>query len=236
MPESAQNAQDTPVTVVISRRVKLGCEPAFETFLAGVTEACGQFPGYLGSSIFRPANADDPEYRVIFKFDRLSNLRRWEASNERQMWFSQADKLTEFPPNVQILTGLETWFTLNGNAAIVPPSRYKMTLVTWLAVFPLISMLSIVLQHQLAPLPIVVRVMLITAIAVPTMTYLLMPQMTRLFAWWLYPLPSEPPVEAPEATPLAFAPSADLPLPIMPSVPVELDAAYDLEEVNLLQE
>jgi antibiotic biosynthesis monooxygenase (ABM) superfamily enzyme len=147
-----------------------------------VTADCSQFPGYLGSSIFRPASVDDPEYRVIFKFDRLSNLRQWEKSEERQSWFARAEALTERTPNIQVLTGLETWFTLPGQAAIVPPPRYKMVLVTWLAGFPLITLISTVLQNQLSPLPTVVRVMVVTAIAVPSMTYLLMPQMTRLFA------------------------------------------------------
>ena len=52
MPASYQNTQATAVTVVISRRVKVGCKAAFETFLARVTATCGQFPGYLGSTIF----------------------------------------------------------------------------------------------------------------------------------------------------------------------------------------
>lgn len=222
MTGSSQNTQDAFVTVVISRRVKPGCETAFEAFLVGVTAACSQFPGYLGSSIFRPASADDPEYRVIFKFDQLSALRHWEASAERQMWFSQADTLTVCPPIVQVLTGLETWFTLPGKAAIVPPPRYKMSLVTWLAVFPLITALSTLFQTQLALLPIACRVMVITAIVVPTMTYLLMPQMTRLFAGWLYPLSSALPTEQTQEAPV-LAPSAISPLPIMQSVPIELE-------------
>ncbi|HEY9640401.1 MAG TPA: hypothetical protein V6C57_07955 [Coleofasciculaceae cyanobacterium] len=40
------------------------------------------------------------------------------------------------------------------------------------------------------------------------MTYLLMPQMTHLFAWW-YPFPSKLPVKQPHATPFAIEPSAD---------------------------
>lgn len=232
MSESHQNTQDTSVTVVISRRVKVGCEAAFETFLAEVTAACGQFPGYLGSTIFRPASAADPEYRVLFRFDRLSHLRRWETSDERQRWFAQAEALTDRPPNVQVLTGLETWFTLPGKAALVPPPRYKMTLVTWLAVFPLITMLSTLVQQPLSPLPLVFRVMTITAIAVPTMTYLLMPQMTRLFAWWLYPSPSELPANQPHAAPLALEPSAALPLFVLPSMPVTADVADDPEGIE----
>lgn len=236
MSETSSNVQESSVTVVISRRVKPGCEAAFETFLLKVTAACSQFPGYLGSSIFRPASIDDPEYRVIFKFDRLSNLRHWETSEERQRCFAQAETLTECPPNVQVLTGLETWFTLPGKAAIVPPPRYKMALVTWLAVFPLITVISTLLQNQLLPLPLVFRVMLVTAIAVPTMTYVLMPQMTRLFAWWLYPLPSERPIDQmDEAVPLALELSVSQPLSqalaIGQALPVEVEVELSQQEL-----
>jgi antibiotic biosynthesis monooxygenase (ABM) superfamily enzyme len=226
MPEI--NTPDSPVTVVISRRVKTGCEAKFEEFLAGVIAACGQFSGYLGSSIFRPASADDPEYRVVFKFDRLSNLRRWENSEERQMWFAQANLLTEHPPNIQVLTGLETWFTLPGKATIVPPLRYKMALVTWSAVFPLITVISIVLEKQLSLLPTILRVMLVTAIAVPIMTYLLMPMMTMLFANWLYPSTFTNPADQMNEEPLTITPSSEPPLAILQSFPIaELKVEMD---------
>ena len=188
MSEIKQKLIDPSVTVTIARQVKPECRAEFEAFLTGVTNACGQFSGYLGSNIFRPVNADDPEYRIIFKFDRLSNLRLWESSAERQYWFEIAEPLTISLPQIQVLTGLETWFTLPGKPAITPPPRYKMALVSWLAVFPLITGISVIFQHFLGVLPLVLRVAFVTAIAVPTMTYLLMPQMTRLFAWWLYPV------------------------------------------------
>lgn len=223
MADIDRNTSDSSVTVVISRRVKPGYEADFEVFLTGVTAACAQFPGYLGSNIFRPASIDDPEYRVIFKFDRLDNLRRWETSDERQQWFTQAEALTECAPKIQILTGLETWFTLPGKAAIVPPPRYKMALVTWLAVFPLITLISTVLQNQLIQLPIVLRVMVVTAIAVPTMTYLLMPWVTQIFAGWLYPSPSELPVESINESPLALEPGKEQPFSMTQPLQVELE-------------
>jgi len=185
--ELRDSSSDPSVTVAIARRVKPGCEPEFEAFLVGVTTACGQFRGHLGTNIFRPVSAADPEYRIIFKFDRLSHLRDWEASEERQYWFAIAEPLTVSPPQIQILTGLETWFTLPGRPAIAPPPRYKMMVVTWLALFPLITMISISLQQFLIPLPLVLRIAITTAISVPIMTYILMPQMTKLCAGWLYP-------------------------------------------------
>ncbi|MFM7603542.1 MAG: hypothetical protein ACKO7R_20470 [Pseudanabaena sp.] len=203
---------DPSVTVVISRRVKPECKAEFELFLSGITDACEKFHGYLGSNIFPPVNSEDPEYRIIFKFDRLSNLRNWEASPERKYWFDIAESLTISPPQIQVLTGLETWFTLSGNPSITPPPRYKMTVVTWLAVFPLITFISLILKQQLAILPLVFRVAIITAIAVPTMSYLVMPQMTKLFSGWLYPsLDIAPPITD---TPAKTLESSELPLPL----------------------
>jgi antibiotic biosynthesis monooxygenase (ABM) superfamily enzyme len=218
--EIKQKLIDPSVTVTIARQVKPECRAEFEAFLTGVTNACGQFSGYLGSNIFRPVNADDPEYRIIFKFDRLSNLRLWESSAERQYWFEIAEPLTISLPQIQVLTGLETWFTLPGKPTITPPPRYKMALVSWLAVFPLITGISVVCQHFLGVLPLVLRVAFVTAIAVPTMTYLLMPQMTRLFAWWLYPV-TEITLPTKDVVPAIADNSQAIPLPDLQSATLE---------------
>ncbi|MGA7932618.1 MAG: antibiotic biosynthesis monooxygenase [Kovacikia sp.] len=213
MSNSTSETSDIPVTVSIARRVKPGKEAEFEAFLAGVNAACMKYEGHLGANIFRPANAASSEYRIIFKFDSLTNLRRWEESEERQQWFAQAEPLTQSPPQIQVLTGLETWFTLPGQSTMTPPPRYKMAVVSWLAVFPLITLISTLLQDALSPLPIAFRTLTVTAIAIPSMTYVIMPRMTQLFAGWLYPTPtlpaiapSEPAIalEAGKATPVVL--------------------------------
>lgn len=43
---------------------------------------------------------------------------------------------------LKVLCGLETWFTLSPGEAIVPPPRYKMAIVTWIAMFPLIAAMA----------------------------------------------------------------------------------------------
>ncbi|UBF26979.1 antibiotic biosynthesis monooxygenase [Kovacikia minuta CCNUW1] len=216
MTEPTAETSDIPVTVVISRRVKPGKEAEFEAFLAGVNAACMQYEGHLGANIFRPSNSASSEYRIIFKFDSLNNLRRWEASEERQQWFSLAEELTQSPPQIQILTGLETWFTLPGQSTITPPPRYKMALVSWLAVFPLITTISMLLKDELNSLPIAVRTLIVTTIAIPTMTYIFMPRMTQLFAAWLYPN-STYPSEAPSDKSNPVLPAADAPTVTLPS-------------------
>lgn len=89
--------------------------------------------------------------------------------------------------DVQILTGLETWFRLPRRSPQQPPKRYKMVLLTWLAVFVTLSTMRYVLAPLLAPLPGLLAQLITVGIVVCLLTYIVMPQLTRLFYKWLYP-------------------------------------------------
>ncbi|WP_250126478.1 antibiotic biosynthesis monooxygenase [Chroococcidiopsis sp. CCMEE 29] len=190
------NVEDPPVTIVAVHKVKPGKEKAFEQTMSGLLQAAMSFEGHLGANILRPDDSDDPQYSIIFKFNRMSNLRRWEESEERQEWLVRLARLTQDSSPLQILTGLETWFTLPLKRAIVPPPRYKMALITWLAIFPLISGINALFGSFLNQLPPLFRSLVLTAVLVPLMTYVVMPRITRLFAPWLYPSTPRPPRKA----------------------------------------
>jgi antibiotic biosynthesis monooxygenase (ABM) superfamily enzyme len=179
--------EDPPVTAVASRRVKPGREGEFEEWVGGILGAASAFPGYLGCEVLRPNDPQDDEYRMVFRFDHASNLKRWEGSDERREWLEKARPLLREKEKVQVLTGLETWFTLPSRDGEPAPPRYKMAVVTWLAVFPLISAIFFVLGPVLNALPTLLRTLVLTLIMVTTMTYVVMPRMTRLFSFWLYP-------------------------------------------------
>jgi antibiotic biosynthesis monooxygenase (ABM) superfamily enzyme len=178
---------DPPVTAVASRRVKPGREQEFEEWVSGILAAANEFPGYLGSEILRPSDHDDNEYKIVFRFDHESNLRAWEASEERHSWLRKSRPLLHEKEKVQVLSGLETWFTLPAKAGEPPPPRYKMAVVTWLAVFPVVSVIFSLFGPWLNVLPTLVRTLVFTLVMVTLMTYVIMPRMTRLFSFWLYP-------------------------------------------------
>ncbi len=178
---------DPPITAVASRQVKPGREREFEEWVHGILAAANKFPGYLGSEVFRPNRPEDDEYRIVFRFDRESNLHAWEISEERHRWLKRVRPLLKEEEKVSVLTGLETWFTLPSKPAEPPPPRYKMAVVTWLAVFPLMTTIFLALGSVLNGFPLLLRSLVLTAIMVTLMTYVLMPQMTRLFSFWLYP-------------------------------------------------
>jgi antibiotic biosynthesis monooxygenase (ABM) superfamily enzyme len=142
---------DPPVTAVASRRVKQGREQEFEEWLSGILAAANEAPGYLGSEVLRPSDSkEDNEYRIVFRFDHASNLRAWENSEERQHWLRKVDPLQQ-EEKVHVLTGLETWFTLPSKVGEPYPPRYKMVAVTWLGVFPIVTIIFSVFGHESAP-------------------------------------------------------------------------------------
>jgi uncharacterized protein len=124
---------DPPVTVDVIQQVKPGCEADFEQVLNELIEAAREFTGYLGVNVFRPIDHHNPEYRIVFKFDRLSNLKHWEDSAIRQRLLERGSQLTVGTNKFERLTGLETWFAPYSTVAIVPPPRYKMLAVSFLA-------------------------------------------------------------------------------------------------------
>lgn len=177
-----------PVTVCVSVKVQHGRERDFETWVEGVGRAASQFAGHQGLNILRPAGSTSPEYVYIFRFDTYAHLKVWEDSEVRRKWVEQLAALTEGKASKQVITGLEYWFTLPNAAITPPPPRYKMVIVTVLAIYPLSTVLPPALGPFLSFLPALVRSLIISALLVLLMTYIVMPLLTRLFARWLFPI------------------------------------------------
>ena len=180
---------DPPVTIYVSRRVKPGCEAQFESVLKEMFRVVEDFPGYLGVTLFRPSplNKTVTEYRIVFKFSRLSELKTWETSPERLVILSRLEPLMVSPENVQQVTGLETWFTLPGQNTVKPPPRWKMAIVTGCAAYPLLNFAALYIYPPMKAVPLPIRCGVADVILISLMTWVMMPLMTRFFARWLYP-------------------------------------------------
>jgi antibiotic biosynthesis monooxygenase (ABM) superfamily enzyme len=61
-----------------------------------------------------------------------------------------------------------------------PPSKHQLALMIWLAVFPTLTALNLLLGDWLGALTPVVRTFVLVTIAVPIVIYGLMPQLHRL--------------------------------------------------------
>jgi antibiotic biosynthesis monooxygenase (ABM) superfamily enzyme len=174
------------VTTTVTRRVKPGHEAAYEEFLEGIIAAASRFPGHLGVEVFRPPGLGG-EYRVVYRFDSADHLRGWLDSDEHAAWLERAEPHAAGPIRRQFLTGLESWFTLPGDPTAPPPPPYKMALLTWITIFPLITGVIVILGPLLDGIALVPRLAITTAVTVPLMTWIVMPAVTRVLRSWLYP-------------------------------------------------
>jgi uncharacterized protein len=179
---------DQFVTVVITQLVKPGCEAAYEAWVKDITSVARTYIGHMGTNIIRPQLGVRNEYVIIFRFDGYENLKTWMKSRDREYWVTQAQSLVESDPHVQQISGLEAWFSLPGQPLKTPP-RYKTALLTWGSVFVLINLLTTFIAPLIRGLPPIIISLIITVTMVLLLTYIVMPRVTRLFRWWLYPKP-----------------------------------------------
>jgi antibiotic biosynthesis monooxygenase (ABM) superfamily enzyme len=125
----------------------------------------------------------------VYRFDTAQHLRAWLDAPEHAAWLQRAEPHVLGPLHRQVLTGLEAWFTLPTQPGAPPPPRYKMAILTWVTIFPLITLLVVATAPLLGRLPLVVRLAVTTLVTVSLMTWVVMPRVTRLLGRWLYPDP-----------------------------------------------
>jgi antibiotic biosynthesis monooxygenase (ABM) superfamily enzyme len=177
-----------PVTLVFSFTVKKGNEKEFEEWAHEITEAGKHFEGHLGSSWIRTPNTAT-NYTVIIKFLDITDSNKWLRSGVRKRLLKKVYPLIkENKPNrQQNITGLETWFTLPGSVTITPPPRWKMVIMTMIGIYPIGFIYQAYLVSYFKLLPLLLRPVALSLILTPILTYLIMPQLTKLFRNWLYP-------------------------------------------------
>ena len=64
-------------------------------------------------------------------------------------------------------------------ARVPPPTKHQLALMIWLAVFPTLTVLNVVLGDWLRTLPTVPRTFVLATIAVPIVIYGVMPPLHR---------------------------------------------------------
>ena len=173
-----------PVKIVVERRARPGAEEALRRWAERFVVEATRSPGHEGGSVLSAAGSGS--HLILLRFGSSEALEGWQHSAAHASLMREADEVSSPGDASQIRTGLETWFTLpDMPAPVKPPPQWKMAIVTWVALLPLV----IALAYIFAPfrLPFLVEVSLSTAIPVALLTWLVMPAFTRLLYGWLYP-------------------------------------------------
>jgi uncharacterized protein len=186
--QSSPETPRKPVAILALRTVKPGFEERFEAELHDFISQSLQTEGQLGVSVIRPVReTGSREYGILRRFrDSPSRHRFYESPLFRQ-WEIKVAALTEGEAKHQRLSGLETWFILPGQRALIPPSPWKMALVTVLGVWPVSILVPWLLNPLISGMPLAVQALLVAVGIVILLTWVVMPVLVRILKRWLYP-------------------------------------------------
>jgi antibiotic biosynthesis monooxygenase (ABM) superfamily enzyme len=176
-----------PVTILVRRKVKSGCEKDYEAWLARLTQGAAEtFEGYLGAEFHRPS-APGGEYRSIFRFDSLEHLDAFERSGFRTRMLAEAAQMFAADAAWERMTGLEFWFDPPPGTKVPQPSPHRMAIVLIAVVFTLVLILSLTIGPLISCWPLPFRVLVLVSIQVVLMTYVIMPRLTPRIVRFIYP-------------------------------------------------
>ena len=67
----------------------------------------------------------------------------------------------------------------------VRPPRYKLAVITWLGVYPILTLTLALLGPMMENWPLPLRTLLVTVLLVPLLVYVIFPLLNRAFRGWL---------------------------------------------------
>lgn len=176
------------VSRVMRRRPDHGYEQRYEALVRGMLEESSRFSGYLSATVIPPhRETDHGEYRIVQHFATQADLDRWDNSEERAIWHDRIRPIAGQDPAYHEVSGLEVWFSQQSPVASGLPPKWKLTVVSWLGIFPTAAACLGVLDPLLRGWPFLLKMALVTALVAVLMAYAVMPILSARMKWWLRP-------------------------------------------------
>ena len=178
-----------PVTVSVTRHVDPSRSNEMLAWVQAGTSLAEKFDGFLGSGWVRP-HQDSADWHMLYRFADVDSLAAWEASPQRAWWIEAAQGRIE-STRIERRTGIEGWFdepaTVEAmSAPPAAPPRWKQMVVIFLIFLPLSLAANLVASRTIADWALVPRVLVVTTVMTPLMTYVFLPWITRRMSWWLH--------------------------------------------------
>ena len=109
----------------------------------------------------------------------------WDKSPDVQKLLQEVNMYST--RHYETATGLETWFMLPDLKTVVPPPRWKMAIVVFIAAYTTSLLARSFLSPLLSEWPLIASTVIFTTILVVSLTYIALPAFSQLLRRWLYP-------------------------------------------------
>jgi antibiotic biosynthesis monooxygenase (ABM) superfamily enzyme len=179
----------SPVSVVISTRVRPGQEVAYRAWEQRIASAQAKAQGFQGYRFEPPVPGVQDDWLAIVRFDTEANLQAWLDSPERQNLLREASAFTEEFHARIARTGFDQWFRVAAPGAAAP-AAWKQNMLVLLLLYPVVFLFGAFVQVPLlggrAGLPFAIALFIGNVASVLLLNYLV-PWTSRRFSWWLQP-------------------------------------------------
>jgi antibiotic biosynthesis monooxygenase (ABM) superfamily enzyme len=175
-----------PLHIAITRKVRAGCEAEFQQALREFLQASFAHGGVLGATMIVPSpGSDSREFGILRTFASEHERDEFYASPGFKAWEEKCRPMVESDSwSQRPLHGLEAWFRSPHKP---PPPRWKMSVATFLGVFPLAMMLNLTIGPLISDWPFILRNAVFNTFVVGLLAYAVMPVVTKILHGWLQP-------------------------------------------------
>jgi len=183
----------SPVSAVISTRIKPGQEVAYRGWEQRIAAAQSKAPGFQGYRFEPPVPGVQDDWLAIVRFDTEPNLQAWLDSAARRTLLDDATAFTEEFHTRIARTGFDQWFPAAVGAS--SPAAWKQNMLVLLMLYPVVFLFGAMVQTPFltgsAGLPFPIALFIGNVVSVVLLNYLV-PWTSIRFSWWLAPIGRNP--------------------------------------------
>ncbi len=176
----------TPISAIMSTRVKPGCEGAYRQWEQRIAVAQAGAKGLVGYRFEPPIPGVQADWLTIMRFDTQDNLQAWLDSPIRQAIVAEAEPLTEGFHYRVTRSGFDQWFPIGASAS--GPPIWKQNMVVLLMLFPVVFLFGHFVQVPILQLglgiPFAAALLIGNIVSIVLLNWLV-PFTSKRVAWWL---------------------------------------------------
>lgn len=168
---------DATATVITSRAIRAGHEQDFERWVQRLNVLASAAPGYRAA--IRLGQTAGFQH-LLFRFDDVAAAEAWQHSDAVMAHAAVADGFSTALR--QIDSGNRVVFDVPSDASA---SKWKRFVTTWLAVFPVLLLVSSVVRMVLTDVALPFQLVPSSLILTATLQWIILPRLQRYTRFWL---------------------------------------------------
>ena len=172
------------VVVVVTRRVRHGCEQQFEDWLGRVSEVELEAPGFLAREDIPPLATCQDTWTHIIRFESSADQIAWAESDSCKALVEEVRPLCSSVHRSNNVYGFGSWFAASEQAGHGAVPTWKQALVVLLSLYPSIYLISWAFTSHV-DWPFAVKLLVSNILAVAAVSWITLPLVRRCIAWWM---------------------------------------------------